>query len=270
VLVGRSGLNISRNGNWAARSRLAVRRPELSGTDVYGSLDELSGSLRVVRPTCTADIDDLDPAQTGTTRPGAPPCAGCPKVLDCWFDSGSMPFAQVHYPFENAEWFKYPTTGRLHRRIQRADPGLVLLLHVLATALFDRPAFLLVHAHGIVLGEDGLKMFQVEGNYPDVNEVFDRTAATRCAGSDGSPILRGATWCTEQGIRRASAGHPAAVEHLVLPALYSNAAGGGHSRTDQPTRTGPVHPGPRTGVSSARYRYAIADACAWCATTPRC
>ncbi len=49
-----------------------------------------------------------------------------PEVLDCWFESGSMPFAQVHYPFENAEWFEQPLPGRLHRRVHRADPRLVL------------------------------------------------------------------------------------------------------------------------------------------------
>ena len=49
-----------------------------------------------------------------------------PEVLDCWFESGSMPFAQVHYPFENARLVRAPLPGRLHRRVQRADPRLVL------------------------------------------------------------------------------------------------------------------------------------------------
>ncbi|RAX28700.1 class I tRNA ligase family protein, partial [Enterococcus sp. HPCN18] len=76
-------------------------------------------------------------------------------------------------------------------------------LHVLATALFDRPAFKTVAAHGIVLGDDGLKMSKSKGNYPDVKEVFNRD------GSDAmrwflmsSPILRGGNLIvTEQGIR---------------------------------------------------------------------
>ncbi|MGO1949256.1 MAG: class I tRNA ligase family protein, partial [Mycobacteriaceae bacterium] len=81
--------------------------------------------------------------------------------------------------------------------------GWFYLLHVLGTALFDRPAFTKVVSHGIVLGDDGLKMSKSKGNYPDVNEVFDRD------GSDAmrwflmsSPILRGGNLIvTEQGIR---------------------------------------------------------------------
>ena len=49
-----------------------------------------------------------------------------PDVLDCWFESGSMPYAQVHYPFENREWFEEPLPGGLHRRVRGPDPRLVL------------------------------------------------------------------------------------------------------------------------------------------------
>ena len=83
---------------------------------------------------------------------------GVPEVLDCWFESGSMSFAQVHYPFENASWFEHHLPRRLHRRVQRPDRGWFYTMHVLATALFDRPAFRTCMAHGIVLGDDGQKM----------------------------------------------------------------------------------------------------------------
>ena len=149
-----------------------------------------------------------------------------PEVLDCWFESGSMPFAQVHYPFENREWFDGHYPGDFIVEYIGQTRGWFYTLHVLATALFDRPAFRTCVSHGIVLGNDGQKMSKSLRNYPDVNEVFDRY------GSDAmrwflmaSPILRGGNLIvTEQGIRDA-------VRQAILPlwnsyyffALYANA-----------------------------------------------
>ena len=138
-----------------------------------------------------------------------------PDVFDVWFDSGSMPYAQVHYPFENVDWFDGVRSADPGRQVDGHNPadfivefigqtrGWFYLLHVLATALFDRPAFKTVVSHGIVLGSDGQKMSKSLRNYPDVTEVFDRD------GSDAmrwflmaSPILRGGNLVvTEQGIR---------------------------------------------------------------------
>ena len=126
-----------------------------------------------------------------------------PEVLDCWFESGSMPYAQVHYPMENREWFESHYPGDFIVEYNGQTRGWFYTLHVLATALFDRPSFRTVVAHGIVLGDDGTKMSKSLRNYPDVNEVFDRD------GSDAmrwflmsSPILRGGNLVvTEQGIR---------------------------------------------------------------------
>ncbi len=159
-----------------------------------------------------------------------------PEVLDCWFESGSMPFAQVHYPFENREWFEEHYPGDFIVEYNGQTRGWFYTLHVLATALFDRPAFRACVAHGIVLGDDGLKMSKSRKNYPDVNEVFDRD------GSDAmrwflmsSPILRGGDLVvTEAGIRES-------VRQAVLPlwnawyflSLYAGAADRvGASRTD--------------------------------------
>ena len=64
-----------------------------------------------------------------------------PEVLDCWFESGSMPFAQVHYPFENTEWFESHYPGDFIVEYTGQTRGWFYTLHVLATALFDRPAF---------------------------------------------------------------------------------------------------------------------------------
>ena len=138
-----------------------------------------------------------------------------------------MPFAQVHYPFENRDWFDSHNPGDYIVEYSGQTRGWFYTLHVLATALFDRPAFKTAISHGIVLGSDGQKMSKSLRNYPDVNEVFDRD------GSDAmrwfllsSPILRGGTMSvTEQGIREG-------VRQLLLPlwntyyffTLYANAS----------------------------------------------
>ena len=210
--------------------------PAYPRTDVYGSLDELERDFGV-RPTDLHRpfVDDLtrpnpdDPTGRSTMR-------RVPEVLDCWFESGSMPFAQVHYPFANTEWFEGHYPGDFIVEYNGQTRGWFYTLHVLATALFDRPAFRSCVAHGIVLGDDGLKMSKSRQNYPDVNEVFDRD------GSDAmrwflmaSPILRGGNLVvTEQGIREG-------VRQAILPlwntwyflSLYANAAGRtGTFRTD--------------------------------------
>jgi len=212
--------------------------PEYPRTDVYGSLDELEADFGVRLDNLHRPyIDELtrpnpdDPTGNSTMR-------RVPDVLDVWFDSGSMPYAQVHYPFENAEWFEHHYPSDFIVEYIGQTRGWFYLLHVLATALFDRPAFRTCVSHGIVLGSDGAKMSKSLRNYPDVNEVFERD------GSDAmrwylmaSPILRGGNLVvTDKGIRDA-------VRQAVLPlwnsyyflALYANAEGvEGKWRTDSP------------------------------------
>ena len=169
---------ISRNRFWGAPVPIwRSDDPSYPRTDVYASLDEIERDFGV-RPS-----DLHRPAIDELTRPNPDDSTGrstmrrVTDVLDCWFESGSMPFAQLHYPFENAGRFEAHFPADFICEYVGQTRGWFYTLHVLAAALFDRPAFSHCIAHGVVLGEDGRKLSKRLKNYPDPEDVFAREGA---------------------------------------------------------------------------------------------
>jgi isoleucyl-tRNA synthetase len=235
--------SISRNRFWG--SPIPVWRsddPQYPRVDVYGSFEELERDFGRLPRNPDGQVDLHRPFVDALTRPNPDDPTGrstmrrVEDVLDVWFDSGSMSFAQVHYPFENADWFEHHFPGDFIVEYIGQTRGWFYTLHVLATALFDRPAFSACVSHGIVLGSDGQKMSKSLRNYPDVREVFDRDGADAMRWFlMSSPILRGGNLVvTEQGIRDG-------VRQVIIPlwntwyffSLYANAAGEGQGRAGE-------------------------------------
>ncbi|HBA85396.1 MAG TPA: isoleucine--tRNA ligase [Verrucomicrobia bacterium] len=198
---------ISRNRYWGAP--LPVWRNKDGEMMCVGSVEELE-KLSGQKAT---DLHKhfVDKIEIPSAKGGAP-LRRIPEVLDCWFESGAMPYAQSHYPFENKERFEAHFPADFIAEGLDQTRGWFYTLNVLSTALFDQPAFKNVVVNGLVLAEDGRKMSKRLKNYPDPSQIVDNF------GADAlrlylihSPVVRAENLCfSEEGVKHS-------LRHLLIP-----------------------------------------------------
>ncbi len=198
---------ISRNRYWGAP--LPIWRNAAGEVRCVGSVAELEKLTgHKVADLHKHFVDALEiPSEQG-----GEPLRRIPEVLDCWFESGAMPYAQSHYPFENKERFEAHFPADFIAEGLDQTRGWFYTLNVLATALFDQPAFKNVVVNGLVLAADGRKMSKRLKNYPDPSKILDEY------GADAlrlylihSPVVRAENLCfSEEGVKHS-------LRHLLIP-----------------------------------------------------
>jgi isoleucyl-tRNA synthetase len=183
---------------------------------------EVMGSIKEIEERSGKPVTDLHRPAIDQHEWSCPKCQGRVKrvtdVLDCWFESGSMPYAQLHYPFENKEFFEANFPADFIVEYIGQTRCWFYNMIVMSTALFNKPCFRNVICHGVVLGSDGRKMSKRLKNYPDPLEMFEKY------GSDAvryflitSPVVKGGD------IRVAESDIRETVREVLLPVL--NVAG---------------------------------------------
>jgi len=165
---------ISRNRFWGCP--IPVWECEDGHTECIGSIAELKARSGGKLPMRNGELDLHKPYIDEITFQ----CVQCgkmmrriPEVLDCWFESGAMPYAQLHYPFENKQEFEDNFPANFIAEGLDQTRGWFYTLHVLASILFDKPAFKNVIVNGILLAADGEKLSKRKKNYPDPNVLFE-------------------------------------------------------------------------------------------------
>lgn len=191
----------SRFGNWLADARdWNISRNRFWGTPIpiwacECGHEQCIRSIAELSEKSGEPVTDIHPHRIDHLTVTCPACGGQAQrisdVFDCWFESGSMPYAQGHYPFENKDAFEDNFPARFIAEGLDQTRGWFYTLLVLSTALFDKPPFENVIVNGMVLAKDGKKMSKSLQNYPPPDEVLEELGADALrAYLINSPIVR--------------------------------------------------------------------------------